>query len=121
MRSGPTAEADRGDMTRRAPGFARAFTGRWRITEMDEWDEIDLAGSAHITLSGKDRGEIAFLAVEADLDVRYGWRDGAACAEFSWEGFDDGTAARGRGWAALGGRPSGRSHLIRQGQPVRSK
>jgi len=103
MRSGPTAEADRGDMTRRAPGFARAFTGRWRITEMDEWDEIDLAGSAHITLSGKDRGEIAFLAVEADLDVRYGWRDGAACAEFSWEGFDDGTGARGRGWAALGG------------------
>ena len=85
MRSGPSAEADRGDMTRRAPSFARAFTGRWRITEMDEWDEIDLAGSAHITLSGKDRGEIAFLAVEADLDVRYGWRDGAACAEFSWK------------------------------------
>ena len=45
----------------------------------------------------------AFLAVEADLDVRYGSRDGAACAEFSWEGFDDGTAASGRGWAALGG------------------
>ena len=103
MRSGPTAEADRGDMTRRAPSFARAFTGRWRITEMDEWDEIDLAGSAHITFSGKDRGELAFLAVEADLDVRYGSRDGAACAEFSWEGFDDGTAASGRGWAALGG------------------
>ena len=54
---------------------------------MDEWDEIDLAGSAHITFSGKDRGELAFLAVEADLDVRYGSRDGAACAEFSWEGF----------------------------------
>jgi hypothetical protein len=46
MRSGPTAEADRGDMTRRAPSFARAFTGRWRITEMYEWDEIDLAGSS---------------------------------------------------------------------------
>src|SRR6516165_11516369 len=45
--------ADRGDMTRRAPSFARVFTGRWRITEMYEWDEIDLAGSAHITLSGK--------------------------------------------------------------------
>jgi len=90
-------------MTRRVPSFARAFTGRWRITEMDEWDEIDLAGSEHITFSGKDRGELAFLAVEADLDVRYGSRDGAACAEFSWEGFDDGTAASGRGWAALGG------------------
>ena len=103
MRSGPTAEADRGDMTSRAASFARAFTGRWRITEMYEWDEIDLAGSAHITFSGKDRGKLAFLAVEADLDVRYGSRDGAACAEFSWEGFDDGTAASGRGWAALRG------------------
>ena len=73
-------------MTRRAPSFTRAFTGRWRITEMYEWGEIDLAGSAHITFSGKDRGELAFLAVDGDLDVRYGSRDGAACAEFSWEG-----------------------------------
>ena len=48
----------------------------------------------------------AFLAVEADLDVRYGSRDDAACAEFSWEGFDDGTAASGRGWAAFGGGPA---------------
>jgi hypothetical protein len=52
-----------------------------------------------LTFSGKDRGELAFLAVEADLAAR----DGADCAEFSWEGFDDGTAASGRGWAALGG------------------
>src|SRR5580704_13186859 len=28
----------------------------WRITEMDEWDEIDLLGSAHIMFSGKDGG-----------------------------------------------------------------
>ena len=60
---------------------------------MYEWDEIDLAGSAHVTFSGKDHGKLAFLAVEADLDVRYGSRDGADCAEFSWEGFDDGTAS----------------------------
>jgi hypothetical protein len=89
-------------MTRRAPGFARAFAGRWRITEMDEWDEIDLLGSAHITFSGKDNGELVFIAIEADLDLRYGSRDAAACAEFSWEGFDDGSPASGRGWAAVG-------------------
>jgi hypothetical protein len=74
----------------------------WRITEMDEWDEIDLLGSAHIMFSGKDGGQLVFIAIEADLDVRYGARDGAACAEFSWEGFDDGSPASGRGWAALG-------------------
>ena len=45
---------------------------------------------------------LRFSPSEADLDVRYGSRDGVACAEFSWEGFDDGTAASGRGWA-LGG------------------
>jgi len=56
-------------MTRRTPGFDPAFAGRWRITEMDEWDEIDLLGSAHITLSGKDGGELVFNAIEADLDV----------------------------------------------------
>ena len=89
-------------MTRRAPGFARAFAGRCRITEMDEWDEIDLLGAAHITFTGKDSGELMFIAVEADLDVHYGSRDGAAYAEFSWEGFDDASPASGRGWAALG-------------------
>ena len=89
-------------MTGRAPSFARAFAGRWQITEMDEWDEIDLLGAAHITFSGKDGGELVFLAIEADLDVRYGACEGVACAEFSWEGFDDGTPTSGRGWAALG-------------------
>ena len=37
---------------------------------MDERDEIDLLGSAHITFSGKDGGELLFSAIEADLDVR---------------------------------------------------
>ena len=89
-------------MTRRTPSFAQAFAGRSRITEMDEWDEIDLLGAAHIAFTGTDAGKLQFLAIEADLDVRYGSRDGAACAEFSWEGFDDGTSASGRGWVALG-------------------
>ena len=101
-------------MTRRAPSFARAFTGRWRITELYEWDEIDLGGSAHITFSGKDHGKLAFLAVDGDVDVRYGSRDGAACAEFSWEGFDEGSAASGRGWAALEGAGRLVGHLFIQ-------
>ena len=54
---------------------------------MDEWDEIDPLGSVRITFTGKDGGELIFLAVEVDLDVRYSARDGVACAEFSWECF----------------------------------
>ena len=64
-------------MTKRTPAFSRAFAGRWRIAEMDQWEDIDLLGAAHITFVGKDSGELVFAAVEADLDVRYGitrWR-----------------------------------------------
>jgi hypothetical protein len=81
---------------RRSPAFARAFAGRWRITEMDEWDEIDLLDAAHITSPVRMVANWLFIAIEADLDVRDGARDGAACAEFSWEGFDDGSLASGR-------------------------
>jgi hypothetical protein len=49
---------------------------------MDEWDEIDLLGSAHIKFTGKDSGELGFIAIKADPDVRYG----AAFAEFLLEG-----------------------------------
>jgi hypothetical protein len=89
-------------MSRRTPGFARAFAGGWRIAEMDQWEDLDLLEPAHITFIGKDSGELVFGTVEADLDVRYGARDGSACAEFSWEGSDDNTHASGRGRAALG-------------------
>ena len=89
-------------MATRTPAFARAFAGRWRIVEMDQWDDLDLVEPAHITFTGKDRGRFVFMAVEGDLDIRYGSRDGSACAEFSWEGFDDNNASSGRGWVAVG-------------------
>src|SRR5207249_3731149 len=85
----PPATGRGGSMTRNTLGFTRAFAGRWRIVEMDQWEDLDLLEPAHITFTGKDGGELVFVAVEADLDVRYGSRDGSACAEFSWEGSDD--------------------------------
>lgn len=89
-------------MVRRASALAKAFTGRWRIAEMDVWDDLDLAEPAHITFEGDHDGSFAFVAVSGQMDVRYGARDGSACAEFSWEGFDDAEPSSGRGWAALG-------------------
>jgi hypothetical protein len=91
-------------MTRRASALARAFKGRWRIAEMDVWDndDLDLAEPAHITFEGDNGGSFAFVAVTGQMDVRYGARDGSACAEFSWEGFDDAEPSSGRGWAVLG-------------------
>ena len=88
----------------KVPAFARAFVGRWRIVEMDVWDNgfLDLVEVAHLTFTGEADSEIAFGALKGFLDVRYGSRDGAACAEFSWEGSDENDPACGRGWAAIG-------------------
>ena len=46
--------------------------------------------------------EAAFGALKGFLDVRYGSRDGSACAEFSWEGYDEKDPACGRGWVVIG-------------------
>jgi len=49
----------------KVPGFAKAFPGRWRIVEMDNWDSdfLDLVEEAHLTFNGKSDGEIAFGAL----------------------------------------------------------
>ncbi|MBI1293200.1 hypothetical protein GC173_18500 [bacterium] len=84
--------------------FAKAFAGRWRIAGMGTWDNefLDLVEEAHLMFEGAADGEIAFGAVKGFLDVRYGARDGSACAEFSCEGHDDTDPACGRGWAVIG-------------------
>ena len=83
---------------------AAGFKGRWRIAEMDMLasDDLGLAESAHLSFGSAAAGDMAFGALSAVLDVRYGARDGAACAEFAWQGFDEGDSVSGRGWAALG-------------------
>jgi hypothetical protein len=88
----------------KAPAFAKTVAGRWRIVEMDNWenDFLDLVEEAPLSFKGTADGEIAFGALKGFLDVRYGARDGSACAEFSWEGQDENDPACGRGWAAIG-------------------
>lgn len=87
----------------KVPAIAKAFAGRWRIVEADTWenDFLDLVEEAHITFNSTSDGEIAFGALTGFLDVRYGSRDGSACAEFSWHGHDEGDEVCGRGWAAI--------------------
>ena len=89
---------------RRPPAMAKAFKGRWRISEMDVWDNdyLDLVEPAHIVFESENDGAFVFGTVKGWLDVRYGARDGSACAEFSWEGLNDTDPACGRGWVILG-------------------
>src|SRR5712672_1558200 len=67
LQSGAAAQADSGGrLMAKVPGFAKAFAGRWRIVEMDNWDSdfLDLVEEAHLTFEGKSDGEIAFGALK---------------------------------------------------------
>ncbi len=83
--------------------LAAPFQGKWRIAEMDAWDNeaIDLLGPAHLVIEGRE-GEMRLIALTAWLDIRYSARGGAPIAEFSWEGEDEGDQSCGRGWVVMG-------------------
>jgi hypothetical protein len=86
-----------------------SFAGRWRIVEMEQWDQkfVDLVSPGHITLIRDGRGELHFGAVDVSLD----WRVDATGnrVDFSFEGFDEGDEVSGTGWAELsGGKLTGR-------------
>ena len=83
--------------------LAAPFQGRWRIAEMDLWDQdaLDLVAPASLEIEGSE-GEMRFIAVRAWLDIRYTARAGGPVAEFSWEGVDEGDQRSGRGWIEPG-------------------
>ena len=80
-----------------------SITGRWRIREMDNWDQepIDLVQPGFIEFGEDGLGSPGFIVVTGDLDCRDADRDGQPGVEFSWQGSDEGDDASGRGWAAL--------------------
>jgi hypothetical protein len=63
------------------------LVGRWPIVEADIWDRqyLDLCGPATIVIQANGRGEIAFGALQAGLDIEYS----RASVGFTWEGFDE--------------------------------
>ena len=86
--------------SRRAP---TALVGRWRIVEMDLWaqEDVDLVAPGFIDFGADHMGSLGFIAVQGGLDWRDAPRDGCPGVEFSWEGFDEGDPATGRGWAVI--------------------
>lgn len=79
------------------------FTGKWRISEMDTWDQeaFDLLGPAYFSFSEDRLGEFRFIAVHGSMDCQYSERDGRPFVEFTWEGDDEGHPTCGRGWALI--------------------
>ena len=75
------------------------LVGCWRIVEADIWDRayLDLCGPAKIIIGATGRGEIAFGAMQATLDVEYG----PTSIAFTWIGFDEMDEVSGEGSAEL--------------------
>ncbi|MGJ0394138.1 MAG: hypothetical protein ACR650_15555 [Methylocystis sp.] len=71
------------------------IVGRWRIVEADIWDRdyLDLCGPAAIVIGADGRGEIAFGAMQATLDIEYG----PTSIAFTWIGFDEMDEVSGEG------------------------
>jgi hypothetical protein len=88
---------------KRPSALAAPFQSRWRIAEMDLWDNdaLDLVVPAFLEIKGQE-GQMRFIAVTAWLDIRYDARAGGPSAEFSWEGVDEDDQRSGRGWVAPG-------------------
>jgi len=80
-----------------------SFVGRWRIVAMDLWgpEDVDLVRPGFVEFGKNQTGRFGFLAVEGGIDWREGARGGQPGVEFSWEGYDEGDPASGRGWAVL--------------------
>jgi hypothetical protein len=79
-----------------------SIAGKWRISEMDLWDQeaIDLIGPAFIETKGQG-GQFRFIAVDGRMNCRHGQRSGRPYVDFTWEGNDECDPASGRGWAKL--------------------
>jgi len=81
------------------------------------WDleDLDVVEEARITFNRDAVGELRLLAIGASIDYRIGQRDGAACVEFSWAGYDESEPASGRGWARIDSGVMNGTLFIHQG------
>ena len=73
--------------------------GRWRITEMEQWDRnyCDMEVPAFIEFRPDGFGEFQFGLVWGDVDHRLTERDNRPAVEWSWDGTDENGPCCGRG------------------------
>ncbi|ADB31412.1 conserved hypothetical protein [Kribbella flavida DSM 17836] len=80
-----------------------AIAGRWRIVELDQFDDdaLHLVEPAYIEFADDRTGEFVVVAVQGSLDCRATEIQGRPGVEFSWDGYDELDPTSGRGWAVL--------------------
>jgi hypothetical protein len=79
------------------------FIGRWRITEMEQWDRdyIDEEEDGYIEFGKGGQGEFHFGYVHGFMDCEIETVEGKPRMEFSWDGNSEMDEASGRGWARI--------------------
>jgi hypothetical protein len=89
-----------------------AFVGKWRIVEMDAFDEdyFEMEGPAFIEIEKARTGRFNFGLVSGEMDCQFSTDGDAPLMEFSWDGNDEHHPVMGRGRAVVGddGRMRGR-------------
>lgn len=81
----------------------KPFSGEWRITEMEMWDQdfVNLLAPGFIIFDDDGYGSFQFGAVVGDIDARVELYDTIPRLQFSWLGSDDGDDTCGRGWCVI--------------------
>ena len=79
------------------------YLGRWRITEMEMWDQsyIDLVTEGHFTFGKDGWGNFQFGAVVGETDYSIEEIENTERVEFSFEGHDEYDPVSGRGWITI--------------------
>ena len=79
------------------------FIGKWRITEMEQWDLdfIDEEEKGYIEFGKGDQGDFHFGCVKGSMDCEIETVGGNPRIEFSWDGTDEMDETSGRGWARI--------------------
>lgn len=74
----------------------RSLKGRWKITDMDQWD---VEPGWFIEFDNKGRGEFHFICVNAEIDYRV--NKDLNRADFIFHGSDEMDETFGRGWVEI--------------------
>jgi len=79
------------------------FIGKWRISEMEQWDQdfVDAEVPGYISFTKNGMGEFQFGYVHGFMDCHYSKREGDEIVEFSWKGNDETDPTFGRGTAMI--------------------
>jgi len=79
------------------------YIGRWRIVEMEMWDQdyVDLVTEGHFTFGKDGIGNFQFGAVIGETDYSIDGFGDTERVEFSFEGQDEYDPVSGRGWVVI--------------------